>query len=206
MELDKLKENWQEKFKEQDKKIAINFALFKRITEQNVSSSLDTILTIQKSGTYLALVYAAISFGLGLLFFSEYYYSVPLLIAGFLMIYSFLGHYKQLKVITSIGFDQTSVKEYLKTILLYEDWIQKSKTSDFMIVFFWIASIIPIFLKSVLHMDVFHDSLSLLIFIGVLVLFIMLTTLGANAIYKDYNKKFDGIKSQLEEIQEFEKE
>ena len=154
MELDKLKENWQEKLNEQDKKIAINFSLFKKLTEQNVSSSLDKILTIQKAGTYGALVYSVISFGLGSVFFKEYYYSIPLLIAGFLMLYSFLGHYKQLKEITSIGFGQTTVKDYLKTALLYEDWIFKSKTSDFMIVFFWLASIAPMFLKIFLHFQV----------------------------------------------------
>ncbi len=206
MELDKLKENWQEKLNEQDKKIAINFTLFKRLTEQNVTSSLDKILTIQKAGTYGALVYSIISFGLGSVFFKEYYYSIPLLIAGFLMLYSFLGHYKQLKRITSTGFDQTAVKDYLKTALLYEDWIQKSKTSDFMIVFFWIASIAPIFLRIFLHKDIYHDSSSLLIFIGVLVIIFIYFKLKAKFIYKDYNKKFDSIKSELKEIEEFENE
>jgi hypothetical protein len=206
MELDKLKENWQEKFKAQEEKITFNFTLFKRLTEQNVTSSLDKILTMQKVGTYLALVYAAISFGLGFVFLNEYYYSIPLLIAGFLMIYSFLGHYKQLKAITSIGFGRTAVKEYLKAVLSYEDWILKSKTNDFMITFFWIISTTPIFLKHVLHIDIFHDSSSLLIFIGVLVVIFTFITLGANSTYKDYNKKFKAIKRQLEEIKEFEKE
>ena len=206
MEIDKLKENWQEKLREQDKKIAINFTLFKSLTEQNVSGSLDKILNIQKLGTYLALVYAAISIGLGLVVFTEYYYSVPLLIAGFLMIYSFLGHYKQLKEITSIGFDQTSVKEYLKTVLSYQDWIQKSKTSDFMITFFWIISTAPICFKYVLHKDIYQDNSTLLLFTGVLAVIFMFITLGANTTYKDYNKKFKGIKNQLEEILEFEKE
>ena len=206
MEIDKLKENWQEKLNEQDKKISINFTLFKRLTEQNVSSSLDTILTIQKAGTYLALVYAAISFGLGLVFFFKYYYSIPLLIAGLLMVYSFLGHYKELKVITSIGFDQTSVKEYLKTILSYEDWILKSKTNDFMITFFWVISITPIYVKYVHHIDVYNNNFLIFIFLGILAVIFLFITLGANSIYKDYNRKFNGIKSQLEEILEFEKE
>jgi hypothetical protein len=206
MELDKLKENWQEKFKAQEEKIAFNFTLFKRLTEQNVTSSLDKILTIQKAGTYFALVYAAISFGLGFVFLNEYYYSIPLLIAGFLMIYSFLGHYKQLKAITSIGFGQTAVKDYLKTILFYEDWIFKSKKADSIIVFIWFTSIAPLYAKYVLHINIYHDSSYLLIFIGVTVLSSLLMNLFAGKIYKDYNKKFDAIKRQLEEIQEFEKE
>ena len=206
MEIDKLKENWQEKLREQDKKIAINFSLFKKLTEQNVSSSLDKILTMQKVGTYFALVYAAISIGLGLVFFTEYYYSVPLLIAGFLMIYSFLGHYKQLKAITTIGFDQTAVKDYLKTALLYEDWIFKSKKADWIIVFIWFTSIAPLYVKYVFHKDIYQDGLSLLIFIGVSVLSSLLMNLFAGKIYKDFNKKFDTIKSQLKEIEEFENE
>lgn len=206
MEIDKLKEDWQEKFKEQEKKIAFNFTLFKRVTEQNVTSSLDKILTMQKVGTYFALVYAAISFGLGFVFLNEYYYSIPLLIAGFLMIYSFLGHYKQLKAITSIGFGQTTVKDYLKTALLYEDWIFKSKKTDFIIVFIWFTSIAPLYAKYVLHIDIYQDSTSLLIFIGISVLVSLLMNLFAKKIYKDYNKKFDAIKRQLEEIKEFEKE
>lgn len=206
MEIDKLKENWQEKLREQDQKIAINFSLFKKLTEQNVSGSLDKILNIQKFGTYLALVYAAISFGLGLVYFTVYYYSIPLLIAGFLMIYSFLGHYAQLKTISHIGFDQTSVKEYLKTVLLYEDWILKSKTKDFLITFFWLTSTAPIWFKYVLHKDIYQDNSTLLLFTGVLAVIFMFITLGANYTYKDYNKKFNRIKSQLEEILEFEKE
>jgi hypothetical protein len=206
MEIDKLKENWQEKLREQDQKIAINFSLFKKLTEQNVSSSLDKILTIQKLGTYFALVYAAISIGLGLVYFTEYYYSIPLLIAGFLMIYSFLGHYKQLKAITTIGFEQTAVKDYLKIVLLYEDWIFKSKKADFIIVFIWFTSIAPLYAKYVLHMDIYHDSSSLLIFIGVSVSSALLMNFFAEKIYKDYNKKFKGIKNKLEEILEFEKE
>lgn len=206
MELDKLKENWQEKLNEQDKKIAINFTLFKRLTEQNVTSSLDKILTIQKAGTYGALVYSIISFGLGSVFFKEYYYSIPLLIAGFLMLYSFLGHYKQLKEITSTGFGQTAVKDYLKTALLYEDWIFRSKKADSIIVFIWFASIAPLYAKYGLHTDIYHDTSALLIFIGVTVLSSLLMNIFAGKIYKDYNKKFDAIKSQLEEIKEFEKE
>jgi hypothetical protein len=206
MEIDKLKENWQEKLREQDQKIAINFSLFKKLTEQNVSSSLDKILTIQKLGTYFALVYAAISFGLGLVYFTEYYYSIPLLIAGFLMIYSFLGHYKQLKAITTIGFEQTAVKDYLKIVLLYEDWIFKSKKADFIIVFIWFTSIAPLYAKYVLHMDIYHDSSSLLIFIGVSVSSALLMNFFAEKIYKDYNKKFKVIKNKLEEILEFENE
>jgi hypothetical protein len=206
MEIDKLKENWQEKLREQDNKISINFTLFKRLTGRNIASSLDNILTFQKTGTYLALVYAVISIGLGLFFFTKYYYSAPLIVAGFLMIYSFWGHYKQLKVITSIGFDKTAVKDYLKTVLLYEDWIQKSKTNDFIITFFWIISTTPIFLKYVLHIDVYHDSSSFLTYIGALLAIFIFITIGANSTYIDFNKKFNGIKSQLEEIQEFEKD
>ena len=206
MEIDKLKENWQEKLREQDQKIAINFSLFKKLTERNVSGSLVKILNIQKAGTYLALVYALISFGLGSVYFNEYYYSIPLIIAGFLMIYSFLGHYKQLKAITTIGFDQTSVKEYLKTVLLYEDWIFKSKKADSSITFIWFTSIAPLYVKYVFHKDIYHDSSSLLIFIGVSVSSALLMNLFAEKIYKDYNKKFKGIKNKLEEILEFEKE
>ena len=206
MEIDKLKENWQEKLREQDNKLTINFTLFKRLTEQNITSSLDDILTFQKTGTYLALVYAVISIGLGLFFLTEYYYRIPLILAGFLMIYSFWGHYKQLKAISSIGFYQTSVKEYLKTILSYEDWIFKSKTNDFIITFFWIISTTPIFLKYILHIDIYHDSSSLLIYIGALLAIFIFITVGANSTYKDYDKKFNTIKSQLEEILEFEKE
>lgn len=206
MEIDKLKENWQEKLREQDSKITINFTLFKRLAGQNIASSLDNILAFQKTGTYSALVYAIMSIGLGLFFFTKYYYSLPLILAGFLMIYSFLGHYKQLNLITSIGFDQTSVKDYLKTVLLYEDWIQKSKTNDFIITFFWIISIAPIFLKYVFHVDVYDNSSSLLIYIGALLVIFMFITIGANSTYIDFNKKFNGIKSQLEEILELEKE
>jgi hypothetical protein len=75
-----------------------------------------------------------------------------------------------------------------------------------MIVFFWLASIAPMFLKIFLHNDIYHDSPSLLIFIGVLVIIFIYFKLKAKFIYKDYNKKFDSIKSQLKEIEEFENE
>jgi hypothetical protein len=60
--------------------------------------------------------------------------------------------------------------------------------------------------KYVFHKDIYQDGLSLLIFIGVSVLSSLLMNLFAGKIYKDFNKKFDAIKSQLKEIEEFENE
>ena len=129
MELDNLKKAWQETVDNREKNTEINYLVLKKLNLQISSSSMDKILNSQKVGTFLALIYAVISFVLGFVSLKSYYYSIPLFISGLLMIYSFLGHYKNIKMIEEVDFYKTPVKDYLKAVLLYEDWVKKSKKS-----------------------------------------------------------------------------
>lgn len=206
MEIDNLKKAWQETVDSREKNTEINYLVLKKLNLQISSSSIDKILNLQKVGTFLALIYAVISFVLGFVSLKFYYYSIPLFISGLLMVYSFLGHYKNNKMIENVDFYKTPVKDYLKTILQYENWISQSKKSDFIITFFWVIAITPLYIKYIFHIDVFADSYSILIFLGVLIVVFLFIAFGANSIYKDYGRKFKGVKYQLEEILEFEKE
>lgn len=206
MEIDNLKKAWQETVDKRDKNTEINYLLLKKMNQQSTSYSINIILNLQKAGAFLALIYAVISFALGFIFFKSYYYSIPLFISGLLMVYSFLGHYKKNEMIEDVDFYKTSVKDYLKTVLLYEDWILKSKKNDGIITFFWIIVITPLCIKYVFHIDVYQDSYSILVFLGVLIMGFLFGSLLAKSMYKDYDKKFNSIKTQLEEIIEFEKE
>lgn len=206
MEIDNLKKAWLETVDSREKNTEINYLVLKKLNLQISSSSIDKILNLQKVGTFLALIYAVISFVLGFVSLKSYYYSIPLFISGLLMVYSFLGHYKNNKMIENVDFYKTSVKDYLKTVLQYENWISQSKKSDFIITFFWVTAITPLYIKYIFHIDVFEDSYYILIFLGVLIVVFLFIAFGANSIYKDYGRKFNGVKNQLEEILEFEKE
>lgn len=206
MEIDNLKKAWQETVDTREKITEINYSLLKKMSLQITSNSINEIFKIQKKGTFLALIYATISFVFGFLLLKSYQYSIPLFTSGFLMIYSFLGHYKNNKMIENLDFYKTFVKDYLKTILLYQDWIQKSKKRDFLITLFWISVIIAFEIKYLFHKDVFEEIYSILFFLGVLSTAFLFISFGANSIFKDYDRKFNDIKHQLEEIQEFEKE
>jgi hypothetical protein len=122
------------------------------------------------------------------------------------MVYCFWGHYKNNKMIENIDYYKTPVKDYLKTVLQYENKIYEAKKSDYIITFFWVTAISPLYIKYVKNIDVFEDSYSLLIFLGVLIVIFLFIAIGTNSIYKNYGKKFNVVKNQLEEILEFEKE
>jgi hypothetical protein len=188
-----------------EKNTEINYLVLKKLTLETTSSSINKILNFQKIGTFLALLYAIISFALGFIFLTTYY-CVPLFISGILMVYCFWGHYKNNKMIENIDYYKTPVKDYLKTVLQYENKIYDAKKSDYIITFFWVTAISPLYIKYVKNIDVFEDSYSLLIFLGVLIVIFLFIAIGTNSIYKNYGKKFNGVKNQLEEILEFEKE
>ncbi|UFH46990.1 hypothetical protein LNP27_02880 [Flavobacterium galactosidilyticum] len=206
MEIDNLKKAWQETADRREKNTEINYLLLKKMNQQITSSSISKILNFQKVGAFLALIYAVISFVLGFIIFKSYHHSIPLFISGVLMVYSFLGHYKKNKMIEDIDFYKTSVKDYLKTVLLYENWILKSKKHDGIITCFWIIVITPIYIKYVFHIDVYQDSYSVLVFMGVLIGGFLFGSFLVKSMYKDYDRKFNDIKIQLDEIIEFEKE
>lgn len=176
------------------------------MNKQIASSSINEILNIQKTGAFMALIYAIISFVVGFVFLNSYFHSVPLFISGLLMVHSFQVHYKKNKMIEEVDFYKTAVNDYLKMVLLYEDWILKSKKSDFIITFFWVIAIVPVYVKYVFHHDVYQDGFSILLSVGVLFTVFLFIGFGAKLIYKDYDKKFNSIKIQLEEIVECEKE
>jgi 4-hydroxybenzoate polyprenyltransferase len=205
MEIDNLKKAWQETIDSREKNTEINYLVLKKLTLETTSSSINKILNFQKIGTFLALLYAIISFALGFIFLTTYY-CVPLFISGILMVYCFWGHYKNNKMIENIDYYKTPVKDYLKTVLQYENKIYEAKKSDYIITFFWVTAISPLYIKYVKNIDVFEDSYSLLIFLGVLIVIFLFIAIGTNSIYKNYGKKFNGVKNQLEEILEFEKE
>lgn len=205
MEIDNLKKAWQETIDSREKNTEINYLVLKKLTLETTSSSINKILNFQKIGTFLALLYAIISFALGFIFLTTYY-CVPLFISGILMVYCFLGHYKNNKMIENIDYYKTPVKDYLKTVLQYENKIYDAKKSDYIITFFWVTATLPLYIKYVKNIDVFEDSYSLLIFLGVLIVIFLFIAIGTNSIYKNYGKKFNGVKNQLEEILEFEKE
>jgi 4-hydroxybenzoate polyprenyltransferase len=205
MEIDNLKKAWQETIDSREKNTEINYLVLKKLTLETTSSSINKILNFQKIGTFLALLYAVISFALGFIFLTTYY-CLPLFISGILMVYCFLGHYKNNKMIENIDYYKTPVKDYLKTVLQYENKIYEAKKSDYIITFFWVTAISPLYIKYVKNIDVFEDSYSLLIFLGVLIVIFLFIAIGTNSIYKNYGKKFNGVKNQLEEILEFEKE
>jgi hypothetical protein len=205
MEIDNLKKAWQETMDSREKNTEINYLVLKKLTLETTSSSINKILNFQKIGTFLALLYAIISFALGFIFLTTYY-CVPLFISGILMVYCFLGHYKNNKMIENIDYYKTPVKDYLKTVLQYENKIYDAKKSDYIITFFWVTATLPLYIKYVKNIDVFEDSYSLLIFLGVLIVIFLFIAIGANSTYKNYSKKFNGVKNQLEEILEFEKE
>jgi fatty acid desaturase len=135
MEIDNLKKAWQETIDSREKNTEINYLVLKKLTLETTSSSINKILNFQKIGTFLALLYAIISFALGFIFLTTYY-CVPLFISGILMVYCFWGHYKNNKMIENIDYYKTPVKDYLKTVLQYENKIYEAKKSDYIITFF----------------------------------------------------------------------
>jgi hypothetical protein len=201
MELIEFKNLWKEECQQLEERVRLNEKFIQEMNLDKVVSEFDKLLKLSLLGRNLALVYGFISFALVFLTFKEWEYSIPCLIGGFAMLWSFSYNSK----IQKLDYYHLSVVDLQKSICDFRIHTAKTAKSDSNIVFLWILTIVPIFCKFILKTHIYTDSNSFAYFIIAISIFSSLFFPACQRLYKDYDTKLIAAETSLNEIVEFEK-
>ena len=200
MELNELKDIWQNEQNKLLTRLEINEKRVSEITIQNSKSKIEEYMNTSILGRNLALLYAVISISLASIVRNDLLYSLPAFIAGIAMIYSFIQHISLKKE----DFSSMNIIELQKTINSFQIHTLKYSKFDTGIVALWFLTSIPILIKILFKFSVFSNTIALLIFI--LFSVILLLKLFSLDIYKQWDLELNTAKIKLNEIQKFELE
>lgn len=200
MELNELKDIWQNEQNKLLTRLEINEKRVSEITIQNSKSKIEEYMNTSILGRNLALLYAVISISLASIVSNDLLYSLPAFVAGIAMIYSFIQHISLKKE----DFSSMNIIELQKTINSFQIHTLKYSKFDTGIVALWFLTSIPILIKILFKFSVFSNTIALLIFIFFSV--ILLLKLFSLDIYKKWDLELNTAKIKLNEIQKFELE
>tara|TARA_B100000809_G_scaffold1958_1_gene2273 strand:+ start:622 stop:1224 length:603 start_codon:yes stop_codon:yes gene_type:complete len=200
MELNELKDIWQNEQNKLLTRLEINEKRVSEITIQNSKSKIEEYMNTSILGRNLALLYAVISISLASIVRNDLLYSLPAFVAGIAMIYSFILHISLKKE----DFSSMNIIELQKTINSFQIHTLKYSKFDTGIVALWFLTSIPILIKILFKFSVFSNTIALLIFIFFSV--ILLLKLFSLDIYKKWDLELNTAKIKLNEIQKFELE
>ncbi|MEO7767905.1 MAG: hypothetical protein ABIS01_10775 [Ferruginibacter sp.] len=195
MELNDLKNIWQREKNELESRITINEKLIKDLTFDKSKSSFDKLLKISILGRNLAFVYMLISIIIACKVFYEFEYSIPAFIGGIAMLLSFFQH----KTLKRPDFSKMSTIELQKAICQFRIHTSKYSKYDISIVSLWFITLVPIYFKFILKIDI-----SLIALYSVIITLIGLTFIFSKYIYKKWDNQLKENEGQLNKIIEFE--
>lgn len=149
----------------------------------------------------MALVYAAIYLISAFIIFTDFIYSIPLIIGGLAMIFSFKQH---LAIESKTNYFELSVLELQRRIQRFRIHTAKHKIYDGGIFFLWFATVAPPYLKYFQDYDVYASTINLSVYIGIFLLNLLFLGLACNLLYKSIDNELRDAEGALEEIDMFE--
>lgn len=196
MELDDLKNIWLKEKMELESRIVLNEKLVKELTFNKSKSSFDKLIKTAILGRNLALVYMIISIILASKVFYEFEYSIPAFIGAGAMLFSFFQHISLKKP----NFSKMNTIELQRAICQFRIHTSKYSKYDISIVSLWFLTLIPLYFKFILKIQI-----SLLLLFSIITLLIVLTFVFSKYIYKKWDNQLKENEEQLNLIMEFEK-
>lgn len=196
MELDDLKNIWSKERNELESRITLNEKLIKELTFGKSMSSFDKLLKTAILGRNLALVYMMISIFLAFKVFYEFEYSIPAFIGGIAMLLSFFQHIP----LKMPDFSKMSTIELQRAICQFRIHTSKYSKYDISIISLWFFTLIPIYLRYILKINI-----SILPLYSIIISLIVLTLVFSKYIYKKWDNQLKENEEQLIQIMEFEK-
>jgi hypothetical protein len=196
MQLKELKNIWSAEKQELEGRIAINEKLVSDLASEKIRSSFDHMSTTSIRGRNLALVYMSTSIIAAATVFYDFEYSVPALIGAGLMLFSFFQHSSLKKP----DYSAMSTLEFQKAIYRFRIHTAKYAKYDISIVSLWFLTVIPIYGKYVLQIELSVIELS-----AIIVSAIALTAVCSIYGYKKWDKQLQENEDQLSRLLEFEK-
>ena len=203
MELNELKEIWKNEQKEIFARVEINERRISEITISNSKNKLEKYISIAIIGRNLALLYFIISIWFASKLLNELEYSLPAIMGGFAMLFSFFQHISLKKV----NYNSMNIIELQKIIHKFRIHTLKYSKFDKAIVALWFLTLSPIYLKLFFKVSVFSNQNHFIIFILVIVgIVILIKSNLFGDIYKKWDLELKEAEIKLNEIKEFELE
>jgi hypothetical protein len=200
MELDDFKATWTKEQKELEDRLVINEDLLRQMTADNSKSKFSKHLKVSILGRNLAIVYMLMSMFFAYLIIEEYQYSIPAIVGGLAMLFSFMQH----QSLKHPDFSNMTTLELQKTISKFRIHTSNFSKYDILILLFWYITIIPAILKGSFNISVYDNWKNISVFLfGILVL-ILGTLLFSKKIYKKIDSELAESTKQLESISQFE--
>lgn len=202
MELDELKGLWKENNEKLEARIELNEKLLRKMNLDKAVGEYDTLLRRSILGRNLALVYGIISFLTAAFLLSEFAFSIPCIIAGLAMIWSFTDHLS----IQKPDYYSIPILELQKSISKFRIHSSTAARYDISIVLLWLLTIVPAYIRVISHKSIYASMPYLGIFVLISIILIISMIAVAKSIYAKYESVLKQSEHYLNEIMEFEKE
>ena len=202
MDLNDLKEIWKTEHKNLLNRLEINENRLNEITVQNSKNKLEKYVNISIIGRNLALLYFIISIWFASKVLNEIYYSIPAIIGGIAMLFSFFQHISLKKT----NYNSMSIIELQKTIQKFRIHTSKYAKFDKGIVALWLLTLSPIYLKLFFKISIFSNQSHFYIFMLIIVSIGLLIKIFPFDIYKKWDLELNDAEIKLNEILDYEKE
>ena len=202
MKLDDFKAVWSKEQKELESRLVLNERLIKQITLEKSQEKFHQLLGISILGRNLALVYMIISMACAYWVIGELEYSIPAIIGGLAMLFSFIQH-RHLKQPDFIGMNTIELQ---KAISQFRIHTSKYSKYDVLIVLLWFITLFPILLKKVNEFSIFGSLTNGLIYLSAVIVFVFLSLLFSDKMYKKIDSELEENTLQLDLLNQFDEE
>ncbi|MDQ3393790.1 MAG: hypothetical protein M3512_06720 [Bacteroidota bacterium] len=199
MDIEEMKKYWDEEDAKLKYKLKLKEDMLMKMKLDKVVGELDKMINVSVLGRNLAFVYFLISLWYSSANFNDFEYSIPGIVGGLLMLWSFVHHLK----IKKPQYFQMSLIELQKTIRNFREHTAASSKYDIGIVFIWYITLIPVILKSIFGLSIWKEPLFFAYIFWVFLIVAVLLVFSI-WIYKKYDEKLKESENYLDEILEFE--
>jgi hypothetical protein len=201
MELDELKNYWRLENEKLKDRIQLNENLIKKGYLDKTISEVDALLRASVLGRNLAFIYALISFTFTIILLRQIEFSIPCLLGGFAMLWSFKDHLS----IARPNYVDLSIVELQKAIHKFRIHTSSRSTYDFLIVFIWFVTTIPAWMQVKHNTSVYSGGETSTTYFSIILGLTILLILPFKYIYNKYEKKLKDAETLLSQILLFEK-
>ena len=200
MNIDDIKNIWQEDMNQLERRVRVNEEKVKNLTFNKAKNTFDILLKISILGKNLALVYTMISLGLIYFVWESPAYIVMLVTASGLMLFSFFQH----RLLKKIDYASLSILELQKEINKFRIHTARTAIFDVIIVIIWLIVMGLSFSKVYKGWDVFVQPEEIGGIGTRLVIYTVLIIVFSKFTYKIYNKKLKESENNLRAIEDYE--
>ena len=203
MELSDLEKLWKENDRKLDRIIKLNEKIFSKLNGDAVSE-MDRMVKLYVMGRNLALVYFAISVILSCTVISKLAHSIPGLIGGLLMLWSFLYYLKPTEKLRQLDYSRVPVVELQKTISEFRIWAISAGKYDFIIVFIWAVTVTPLYFLLFFDVDMYAQAKTTGRYLSVSTVLTLIAFLLTKPMLQKIFEKLKMAESSLDEVIAFE--